>query len=172
MLRNSIIESTKALNSAAEKAEQEVLKFFQEIKGIISERENALKREIFERYKKEEEVIKNYDHNISIFFNDIEQFNQNYEQSLREDDISLLSSSIERLHLIKRITTEPEDLKLNISFEKLDKAEEVQLLCNMLSQLDNSISLSLQSHQNSHKDIMNILLDKPEATPKNKEPKE
>lgn len=135
-LHNTILDAQKFLNAEALKYENQITLFFEEVKRIVYERETLLKRQVHEKLRQEEEIIAGKENTVASFFHDILSFDSDYQQSLREDDITLLSSSIRRLELIKRITSDPEDFEVNIPFTDLDKDQELRTLIDSLTQLD------------------------------------
>ena len=165
-----MIEAQQFLNAEAMRSEQQITQFFEEVKRIVYERETILKREVHDKLRREEESIAAKENTVASFFHDILSFDSDYQQSLREDDITLLSSSIRRLELIKKITSDPEDFEFNIPFTDLNKDKELHNILESLAQLDGKQGTTFQYKLDNI--IIPQIAEKIDITPKAKVNKE
>lgn len=122
----------QVLNTSAEKARMEVTQFFNDIRRVIADRETSLKQKLSEQLKKEEQNLKKKEDSLAKHIKSVLTFYEEYQKSLSERDILLLTSSAKRIDIIKAATLDIEGLEFANPFAELNKENELTTIWRIL----------------------------------------
>lgn len=118
----------KSISEDADNSKMDLVKFYEEIRKILDERENYSKMKIEEHFRKQEEVLKNKEKNLFDHSDRINFFNEEYEKSQNYDDISLLENCCKMQEIILKATCQVERILPPTNLQDLNRESEILYL--------------------------------------------
>jgi N-acetylneuraminic acid mutarotase len=132
-MQRDIGDAYGSLQSNAERSRIETTQFFNEIRKALAERETSLKQKISELLRRQETSLKSQEEKVSSHLKNIQMFYNEFERSFSDNDIKLLSSSTQRMEIVKRATINIDPLDFALPFAELNKENELSTVWKILN---------------------------------------